>query len=189
MKKFSILLLMPLYLGTFPALAEPGLFGNCTQDKVIKLIDAGLSKKEIVNLCSADGNKTTRRASPSAKANPAPKVNSKKNTSRKLENTLAALNGVWTLDAKCEPFSGDGAEIVVKNGKFTGWLNGGEDSLYLLGDIEKDGTVNGYGTGTWVLGEFTGKITDWQTGNGNGILIIGGEVDCEGTWVLSRKRT
>jgi hypothetical protein len=40
-----------------PLSAQSGLFGTCTQDRVIKFIDVGLTKSEIVQLCALPAKK------------------------------------------------------------------------------------------------------------------------------------
>ena len=132
------------------------MFGTCTQEKVIKFIDVGLSKSEIVKLCSPAEKKPARQIS--APANTKPPLKAK--VAQYLKGNLADLNGIWTIEAICEPYSVTSDNIIVKNGKFSGILDGGDDYLYTRGDIDKDGTISGYGDGTYVSGELKGKIGD-----------------------------
>ncbi|MBT3992029.1 MAG: hypothetical protein HON14_15475 [Rhodospirillaceae bacterium] len=171
--------------------AQAGLFGICTQDKVIKFIDAGLTKGEIVKLCStanaAKAKTTVKKPQPAKVQTKIAKIVTPEPV-KALRGNLAALNGIWTMDVICEPASAYAHNVEVKNGKFIGVLDAGADALHIMGQIEKDGTLSGYGTGTYVLGEISGKITDWKSGKGSGTIIVGGEGDCEGTWTINRKR-
>lgn len=177
MKKITFLLSLLLLLDSPPSLAQQGLFGSCSQEKVIKFIDVGLSKDEIVQLCRSVNTGTEK---PTSRAIAKVKRNSR--------GDLKALNGKWAMDADCPPHSAYATDIVVNNGKFSSILDGGDDTLNVIGTIDKNGRIDAYGTGTYVLGEITGRVTDWRRGKGKGAIIVGGEMDCEGTFIFNKKR-
>jgi hypothetical protein len=202
MNKITIIVtfsLSILLLQKTPALAQQGNFGSCTRDQVLKFIDVGLSKNEIVNLCTQPQKSNTKTEAPKpvvrpkpvvsrAKPKPRPKPIIKKTVAVALKGKLSDLDGTWSMNSVCSPYSGYAEDIVVRSGNFTGTLHGGGDSLGLRGSVSKDGKFQAYGNGTHVFAEFNGTITDWKTGLGKGEILMGGEADCVGTWTITRKK-
>ena len=79
-----------------PLSAQSGLFGTCTQDRVLKFIDVGLTKSEIVQLCALPAKKQS-----TASNQPVKKTTQR--AQKKLRGNLAVLNGVWMMDIVCDP--------------------------------------------------------------------------------------
>ncbi len=192
-----------LVLPKTPVLAQQGKFGTCTRDQVLKFIDVGLGKHEIVNLCTQPQNSGTKVevskpkpvvAKPNPQLQPKPKIIARrpakpaKIVSAALKGKLSDLDGTWSMNSVCSPYSGYAEDIVIRSGNLSGTLHGGEDSLGLRGSISKDGKFHAYGNGTHVFAEFNGTITDWKVGAGKGEILLGGEADCVGTWTITRKK-
>ncbi|GEM_PF-2012578 len=210
MKKIAVTITLVFLVYVFqstPALAQQGKFGTCTRDQVLKFIDLGLGKHEIVKLCTQPQKSSTKveapkptvkpkpvAATPKPKPKPKPQPMARPAAKRvkkitvALKGNLSDLDGTWSMASVCSPYSGHAEDIVMRSGNFTGTLHGGDDSLGLRGSVGKDGKFHAYGNGTHVFAEFNGTITDWKTGLGKGEILLGGESDCVGTWTITRKK-
>ena len=108
MKKFICTIAL-VFIGSFSiSTAQQVHFNACTQDKIIKFIDAGLNKGEIVKLCSSSEN-TLSAGNLKSK----PRINEIAQTGQNTRGNLAALNGNWLMETVCEPYSGSGENFVA----------------------------------------------------------------------------
>lgn len=169
--------------------AQQNVIGNCSQENVLKLIDAGYDKLGIARICgkipSAAMNKVNRPVS-----NKPQSPNTSKPSASPPDRTdrvdLATLDGTWGMEVACSPYSGASTTLQASNGLITGPLWAGEDTLQMNITIEINGTVSGYGTGNHVMGVLNGNMSDWKSGKAQGGLTANGEAFCEGQWTLRK---
>lgn len=107
-------------------------------------------------------------------------------TAQDRNQDLSQLDGEWALQTFCGQYLGHSLGLVIKAGKLEGQIEFGVDSLYLVGRVNADGSIQAYATGQHVDGTLTGNITDWKTGNANGPLEAVGEVNCFGTYKMTK---
>jgi DNA-binding transcriptional MerR regulator len=155
-------------------------YGNCNQEKVIKLIDTGFTKAEISKFCSTP-SQPTQEVDQQAKPLPSKKVSLG-------TKHLSQLNGGWDLSANCFHYIARGLGITFTKGAVTGDLDFGADQLTLQGNVDENGVIHGYLTGMYVLGNLNGKITDWAEGVAEGELVASGEEFCLGKWTMTKKK-
>jgi hypothetical protein len=164
------------------ASAQDSAYGNCNQEKVIKLIDTGFTKAEISKFCSTP-SQPTQEVDQQAKPLPSNKVSLG-------TKHLSQLNGGWDMSANCaqDLYIGTGHGITFTEGAFTGNINFLVDNIYMQGNVDENGVIEAVGSGNYVRADLNGKITDWAEGVAEGKLVANGEVSCWGTWTMTKKK-
>jgi hypothetical protein len=162
------------------ASAQDSAYGNCNQEKVIKLIDTGFTKAEISKFCSTP-SQPTQEVDQQAKPLPSNKVSLG-------TKHLSQLNGGWDMSANCDHYLGTGYGITFTKGAFTGRIDFSEDNIYMQGNVDENGVIEAFGSGNYVHAELNGKITDWAEGVAEGKFVGNGEVFCRGTWTMTKKK-
>lgn len=107
-------------------------------------------------------------------------------TAQEKNHDLSQLNGKWTLQTFCGQYLGHSRGLVINAGKLEGQIEFGVDALYIVGQVKADGSIDAYATGQHVDGTLTGSITDWKTGKAKGPMEAVGEVNCFGTYTMTK---